>query len=82
MVWQEGRLTKAWRPFSKCHQWSVHCLGDANTCGNRFGLGGGGGGANKLKRPKDIGCSALGEMCKNMSTKEKYVEDTRAVAVQ
>ena len=37
-------LTKAWRPPSKRRQWSVqcttvHCIGDTNTCGNRFGLG-------------------------------------------
>ena len=30
-------LTKAWRPPSECCQWSVHYLGDINTCGNRFG---------------------------------------------
>ena len=31
-------LTKAWRPPSERCQWSVHCLGDTNTCGIRFGL--------------------------------------------
>ena len=30
-----GRLTKAWRPPLQCRQWSVHCLGDTNTCGIR-----------------------------------------------
>ena len=29
-------LTKAWPPPSMRCQWSVHCLGDTNTCGNRF----------------------------------------------
>ena len=32
-------LTKAWQPPLQCRQWSVHCLGDTNTCGNRNGLG-------------------------------------------
>ena len=32
-------LTKAWRPPTECRQRSVHCLGDTNTCGHRFGLG-------------------------------------------
>ena len=32
-------LTKAWRPPLQCRQWSVHCLGDTNTCGIRYGLG-------------------------------------------
>ena len=84
MVWQEGRLTKAWRPFSKCCQWSVQFIALVMQILAVTALVwvGEGGGANKMKRPKDIGCSALGEMCKNMSTKEKYVEDTRAVAVQ
>ena len=31
-------LTKAWRPPLQCRQWSVHCLGDTNTCGIRYGL--------------------------------------------
>ena len=31
-------LTKAWRPPQQCRQWSIHCLGDANTCGNRNDL--------------------------------------------
>ena len=43
--WNGGRgrfdtpqvLTKAWRPPLQCRQWSVHCLGDTNTCGNRNG---------------------------------------------
>ena len=30
-------LTKAWRPPLQCRQWSVHCLGDTNTCGIRYG---------------------------------------------
>ena len=29
-------LTKAWRPPLQCRQWSVHCLGDTNTCGIRY----------------------------------------------
>ena len=32
-------LTKAWRPPSQRRQWSVHCLGDTNTCGYRNGWG-------------------------------------------
>ena len=32
-------LTKAWRPPLQCRQWSVHCLGDTNTCGIRYGVG-------------------------------------------
>ena len=31
-------ITKAWRPPLQCRQWSVHCLGDTNTCGIRFDL--------------------------------------------
>ena len=31
-------LTKAWRSPPQCRQWSVHCLGDTNTCGNRNAL--------------------------------------------
>ena len=27
---------KAWRPPLQCRQWSVHCLGDTNTCGIRY----------------------------------------------
>ena len=32
-------LTKVWRPPPQCRQWSIHCLGNTNTCGNRIGLG-------------------------------------------
>ena len=40
MVWLDGQiwLTKAWRPPLQCRQWSVHCLGDTNTCGIRYDL--------------------------------------------
>ena len=42
--WYGGRgrfdlLTKAWRPPLQCRQWSVHCLGDTNTWGIRYGQG-------------------------------------------
>ena len=30
-------ITKAWRPPPQCRQWSIHCFGNANTCGNRNG---------------------------------------------
>ena len=32
-------LTKAWQPPSERRQWSVHCLGNTNTCGHRFDRG-------------------------------------------
>ena len=34
---QTAKLTEAWRPPLQCRQWSVHCLGDTNTCGIRYG---------------------------------------------
>ena len=36
---QTAKLTEAWRPALQCRQWSVHCLGDTNTCGTRNGVG-------------------------------------------
>ena len=35
--WADLISTKAWRPPQQCRQWSVHCLGDTNTCSNRNG---------------------------------------------
>ena len=40
MVWQEGQIpVLTWRLPPECRQWSIHCLGDTNTCGNCNGDG-------------------------------------------
>ena len=36
MVWREGQINQGLAAPPQSRQWSIHCLGDTNTYGNRI----------------------------------------------
>ena len=63
-------LTKAWGLTPQCHQWSINCLYDAFTCGDRFAL-------PPLSRPRGAGSTwaRLGSPPKSPTAKELSSRD-------